>query len=75
VEQFDRTVVVLNTTAFLGGLYSFMSENKMNWMYLDTDATGKNKIGEMEVYGIPFRDCSYLYEGHKDFNDLIKAGE
>lgn len=70
VDKFDRTAIVLNTTAFLGSLYSFLSENKMNWMYLDNDTTGKNKIGEMEVYGIPYRDCAYLYDGYKDFNEL-----
>jgi len=70
VEQMTMTAVVLNTTAFLGSLYPFMAENKMNWMYLDRDTTGKKKIEEMKAYGIPYTDCSEIYEGYKDFNDM-----
>ena len=70
VEQMRTTSVVLNTTAFLGNLYPFMAENKMNWMYLDTDGTGKKKIGEMKEFGIAHTDCSGIYDGYKDFNDM-----
>ena len=73
VTAFDRKAIVLNTLSFLGGLYPMMADNKMNWMYLDNDTAGKNKMGEMEVYGIPVRDCSWVYDGYKDFNDLIKG--
>ena len=74
VEQMRTTSVVLNTTAFLGNLYPFMAENKMNWMYLDTDGTGRKKIGEMKEFGIAHTDCSYLYEGYKDFNEMWVNG-
>lgn len=73
VETFARKAIILNTTSFLGGLYPMMADNKMNWMYLDNDTTGKNRIGEMEVYGLPYRDCSYLYDGFKDFNEMITS--
>ena len=76
VEQLRMTAVVLNTTAFLGILYPFMADNKMNWMYLDRDATGKKKIEEMKAYGIAHTDCSYIYDGYKDFNDMwVNHGE
>ena len=70
VERLDRTAVVLNTLSFMGGLHAFMAENKMNWMYLDNDTAGQNAIGKMEVYGIPFTDCKWVYDGYKDFNDM-----
>jgi hypothetical protein len=73
VERFERKAVVLNTTAFLGSLYPMLAENKMNWMYLDRDTTGRAKIADMTRLGIPLTDCSYLYEEHKDFNDLWKS--
>ena len=74
VEKLMMTAVVLNTTAFLGSLYPFMAENKMNWMYLDRDTTGKKKIEEMKAYGIAYTDCSYVYNGYKDFNDMWMNG-
>jgi hypothetical protein len=70
VDKLEMTAVVLNTTAFLGSLYPFLAENKMNWMYLDRDATGRKKIDEMKQYGIPYTDCSYIYEDYKDLNEL-----
>jgi len=72
VERFDRTTIVLNTTAFLGSIRPMMAEKKMNWVFLDTDGTGRSELGKMEVYGIPHTDCSWIYEGYKDFNDFWK---
>ena len=74
VEQMRMTSVVLNTTAFLGILYPFMADNKMNWMYLDKDGTGKKKITEMKEFGIAHTDCSGIYEGYKDFNEMWVNG-
>ena len=74
VEQMRMTSVVLNTTAFLGTLYPFMADNKMNWMYLDRDGTGKKKIIEMKEFGIAHTDCSGIYEGYKDFNEMWVNG-
>ncbi len=68
----ERTTIILNSTTNLKqALPTLQDTNSVN-CYFDNDDGGKSTVAKLRTLSYRVVDCSGIYAGYNDFNDMIK---
>ncbi len=71
LTESQPSFLILNSLSFLEMSRSLMGRHEAVKLFLDRDKAGKHHTQKALEQNVKYNDCSHIYKGFKDYNDLL----